>query len=467
MKQKFYALAAIFLFCISTAFGQTFKNGNFEDWNETMVERPLSWQTTLDEFFRSGQTPASGIITKVTGQMGSAIQLETKIVNNDTLFGFFSNADDPVEGVGGEPFTQQPDSITGYYKYDVKSGDTALLLVVFKKDAAIINTDIFKITGTQANFTRFAFPLTLSATPDTIIVASASSNAIDEVGIQPGSTITFDNITFSGSTQNITDSGFEMWQTDTLRGLNGGWTGFGTLLSRTNDAAKGNYAVLLETNSFGNNNIVGGVLSNGRMNQNGPPLGGVPYNGSDDTVVFSYKYEPSGQDTAQMAIFFFNNGTILGQPVGRILLPSSNYMEIEVPFQVASVPDTMGIIFTSSANPAQPSDVGSKLYIDELRLKSETLNTGIIDIVRTGTVSLYPNPATDNISISFNAQATTKAYMQITDVLGRTITQKPITIHKGENSFKTSIQNLSSGIYFYNITSETSTVLVSKKFTKE
>jgi hypothetical protein len=450
-----------------TAFGQTFKNGNFESWSEITVERPGGWESTLGEFFRSGQTPPSGIITKVTGQMGSAIQLETKIVNNDTLFGFFSNADDPIEGVGGEPFTEQPDSITGYYKYDVKSGDTALLLVVFKKNAAIINTDIFKITGTQSNFTRFAFPLTLSSAPDTIIVAAASSNAIDEVGIQAGSTITFDNLAFSGATQNVSNNDFETWQSDTLRSLNDGWTGFGTLLSRTSDAAKGNYAVVLETNNFGNNSIVGGILSNGRMNQNGPPLGGMPYNGSDDTVVFSYKYEPSGQDTAQMAIFFFNNGTVLGQPVGQFLLPSSNYVEMEVPFQVASVPDTIGIIFISSANPAQPSDVGSKLYIDELRLKSEILNTGIKDIIKTTSVSVYPNPVTNNVSISFNAQASIKAYIQITDVLGKTITQKPISIHKGGNNFTTVTQNLSSGIYFYNITSETNTVLISKKFTKE
>lgn len=467
MKIKFYLTGFLCLFLSQMLTAQVIKNGAFENWSENTVDNPTGWSTTNDELVRDGQTITTVFpIKKVTGQTGSAIQLTTEKILNDTLFGFFSiTQGDPIAGEGGEPYSQKPDSITGYYKYDIKAGDSAIMLVIFKKNGAVVNTDLYKIAGTQAAFTRFAFPLTLSEVPDSVIIAAASSNAIDEIGMQPGSTITFDELAFSGATQAIPGGSFDNWTATTIRSANM-WNSFGGV-ARTNDAHKGDFALLLETKDFDGDTRIG-LLSSGVVTPNGLPTGGFPYSGTQDTLVFYYKYEPVNGDSGLVVLNFTKNGTAVGNLIGSPLTAAANYIKFEVPFQLGNAPDSMAVSFVSSNGASTPAQEGSKLYVDEVYLKSEPLNTSIKDVLANITnVKLYPNPASEKIVFSINAIEIMNASASISDLLGRTILKNDIKVFEGENNYTTSLTQLPKGIYFYQVTTSNGILIANKKFIKE
>jgi hypothetical protein len=465
MRLKFYLLGFVCLFLSQTLSAQIINNGAFENWSEKTVDNPEGWATTNDELVRDGQAVATVFpIKKVTGQSGSAIQITTEKVQNDTLFGFFSSTSgDPIAGEGGDPYSQQPDSITGYYKYDIKSGDSAVMLVIFKKNGTVVNTDLFKIDGVQANFTRFAFPLTLSVVPDSVIIAAASSNAIDEVGMQIGSTITFDELAFSGASQAIPNGNFDKWKTDTLRNADS-WNSFGGV-ARTSNAHKGNYALLLETKDFGGN-VRTGILSSGIVNQSSFPTGGFPYTGTQDTLVFYYKYESVNGDTGLVILNFSKNGVPVGSPLGEALPATANYTKFEIPFQLGNAPDSMAVSFVSSNGSQQQPQDGSKLYVDEVHLKSEPLNTSIKDILVGNSIQLYPNPTTGSLTLNFKSKESLIGALQITDVLGRVVNAQTINITKGENTFTNTVSSLPNGIYFIQVRTN-NTLIVTNKFIKE
>ena len=65
-------------------------------------------------------------------------------------------------------------------------------------------------------------------------------------------------------------------------------------------------------------------------------------------------------------------------------------------------------------------------------------------------INAYPNPFTNEITISYELQNTLQAgsYIRITDMLGRTIDQKEIDQQKGAVSLKPEVN---AGVYFVRI----------------
>jgi hypothetical protein len=63
-------------------------------------------------------------------------------------------------------------------------------------------------------------------------------------------------------------------------------------------------------------------------------------------------------------------------------------------------------------------------------------------------VSVYPNPAKDNISISFNNENSEPVSYQLVNVLGQTIRQQSIPSAKGETLYNVNLNGIESGIYF-------------------
>ncbi|MES2691105.1 MAG: hypothetical protein V4658_11920, partial [Bacteroidota bacterium] len=194
---------------LSMAGAQTIRNGNFENWNAVTFDRLDSWKTSRDE---NPEVPA--VIKTSDSRSGSAIKLETVDFKGEAQFGFFTNSGgNPIEGEGGAAYSQKPTAISGYYKCNIVAGDSAIFLVIFKKQGAILDMKLVKFAGTRTSFTQFTLPLTLSATPDSVVIAAASGNV--EAGDNPpvGSTITFDDITLSGPgiTQQLDNGGFDNW----------------------------------------------------------------------------------------------------------------------------------------------------------------------------------------------------------------------------------------------------------------
>jgi len=80
---------------------------------------------------------------------------------------------------------------------------------------------------------------------------------------------------------------------------------------------------------------------------------------------------------------------------------------------------------------------------------SETaMKTMGIEEVEDETMSIYPNPARENITIQFFSMAETESKIQILDINGRIIKMINTTFIDGDNEIKIDTQELSNGIYF-------------------
>ena|ERR1051326_2118436 len=166
----------------------------------------------------TGPDPIPGITTihKTEGFINDGIHLQTIIAGHDTISGSISSSSaDPFNGKGGVPYHQKPFSINGYYRYRLSEKDTALLLVIFKKNGHILSKDLFKIRGTgeQPFFHSFSYPLSLSSQPDTVIVAAYSSCVTSKGVMSAGSFLELDQLMFDGIKidQQLPNGSFDDW----------------------------------------------------------------------------------------------------------------------------------------------------------------------------------------------------------------------------------------------------------------
>lgn len=63
-------------------------------------------------------------------------------------------------------------------------------------------------------------------------------------------------------------------------------------------------------------------------------------------------------------------------------------------------------------------------------------------------VTVYPNPAKDNININFNNENAENASYEIVNVLGQTVRTQNIPVAKGETLYNINLNGFESGIYF-------------------
>lgn len=78
---------------------------------------------------------------------------------------------------------------------------------------------------------------------------------------------------------------------------------------------------------------------------------------------------------------------------------------------------------------------------------------------------VYPNPATDNITLKLITTTSTTAKISLTDITGKIIHSNTITLQRSSTYESLNIANLNSGIYFINI--QTPDHLITHKFVKK
>jgi hypothetical protein len=461
MKRTLLTLTAA-ISIASSATSQVIQNGGMESWLTVETSEPSGWFTSNRE-----GGPVTGVVTstKSTDSHGgaSAIKLESKMAGGELMFGFFVNTDgDPIEGQGGVPYSQRPTHITGWYKSDIVAGDSAIVLVIFKKAGAVVSQDVFTLTGVHSAYTQFSFALTLSVDPDSVIIAAASSNAISEIGAAAGSTVTIDDLAFSGPgiTQPIPGGDFETWLATSSHFIED-WNTYGDPggVARTAGSYKGDYAALLTTMGNGMGEAYGSGITNGQTN-NGPIMGGKPYNHAIDTLVFWYKYTPQGNDSAMAFVSLSKNGAQVGGSFIK-LGAAATYTKVIMPLSPMMTPDTISINIASSMNGGSPGTEpveGSMLWVDEVQLTSEPLNTGLRNIFRSDkNLSVYPNPFAESIELNLEGHSGELSYT-LNDITGKIVASgKGNTIATGE---------LGRGIYFVTVGDGTQ-VLAVKKIVKE
>lgn len=408
---KKHLLTLLTLLVSAVLFSQSIPNGGFEGWNTIVYENPLNYQSSNLSNDDGIQSPVNAVKTSDAFHGNYAIKLTTTLATNgiDTVFSYVANGDpgkNPPRG--GIAFNQLATGIRFHYKSNIMPNDSALVLVMFKKNGVSIGSYIYAVNATHTSYTLFSktFSPALPMAPDTVVIGMASSFPF---GASPhpklGNMLQVDSVSFTGVASQPADlnGDFESWQTISnsqilgwnINGQNEGGN------YRTTDSYSGTYALELQTQtpSFGGGGVYSAFATTGHFTNGGPPKGGYPYNKLVDTLVFYYKYLPADpNDSARIDLSFSLNGAN-NFGVQKFLHVSGGYQMVQVPFSnPGTAPDSLIINISSSTYSTYPipaSYIGSDLKIDNMYLKSQKMPVANFNIPASGCVG-QPIQLTDN-----------------------------------------------------------------------
>jgi len=433
----------------------TIPNRDFEYWDSTSYsELDSPWVTSNATCIAATGNPN---VTKVPGFSGEAVHLQTYAINNDTFIAQISNFGGLSLGV---PYTQSPTAIKGYYRCSMVGHDTGYLAIGFVSGGNIYYQKYIPFYGSVSTFTAFSDTMNLPFAPDSMVVAAVSSNEVNYVGISAGSWLELDQLSFTGTaiTQQIADGDFDSWTTQSIY-LPSEWQAAplvnpysGNGVSKSTDHYSGKYSVKIVApqNSYG----PFAQLTSGIYDQYGNLSGGQPYQQMTDTLTGYYKFIPTGLDSAGVLINLQNQGNIISQ-LGATLAPASAWTAFQIPISVMSAPDTMRIDLYSSIYNAVTG--GSTLYIDALQLKSQPHTAGIsFNSKPSFNISAFPDPAQNQLNIRFGANVPGEFGLKIFNSEGKLMIDNQF--NSGNSLVTIPIDQLSAGLYFYEINTNGSSV---------
>ncbi|MEO8150180.1 MAG: T9SS type A sorting domain-containing protein, partial [Bacteroidia bacterium] len=73
------------------------------------------------------------------------------------------------------------------------------------------------------------------------------------------------------------------------------------------------------------------------------------------------------------------------------------------------------------------------------------------DVEHTGDVSLYPNPANDQLTVSLTSDANQTSHISIIDMLGHTALSTESELSEGDNKVEIDLTTLQNGVYFVQV----------------
>lgn len=453
---KKYLILTLVSIALSTYAQDTIPNGNFESWTSTTIDNLTNYPyTSNDNSFKMNE-PANVVKTTDVFHGQAAIQLSTLSTQYGSNIGFFLNADSKQGNISlwtnGMPYAEKPIGIRGYYKYNVATADSGLIIAVFRKNSSTIGTYMIRVGGIKDTYTLFNVPFVpaLTQTPDSVIFGAISSDFYKNSNGVPGSILKLDSISFTGVSNQPTamNGDFELWYQTQSPYLIAGWNeGVKQLpgVSKTTDAKAGQAALQLTTtlgDQDGTPRAQPGYVSTGYYDSGcNCQKGGKAYSIQKDTLAFWYKYAPVLNDNAEVSLNFFKNGTSIAWE-SQTLTATPNYHYIEKPFQIGQVPDTVIVQIQSSlwANSAVKF-VGSVLKIDNMYFKSK-LYTGFFNPTTNGEVSILPNASSGKFQIAHTGSVLSFDIYNTTGTKVQSISQQSDAID---------ITNATSGMYFVRI----------------
>jgi len=455
--KKYLLLLAFLSFTFASNAEDPIPNKDFEIWNSTIVDNPryYPFNSNENEIANNRIINVEKILDAYHGQ--SAVKISTTSITYDSTYsilGYFLNTD-PKQGdigawTGGMPYTEKPTGIRGYYKYNVATADSALIVLVFRKGGSMLSTYEYKIGGIKDTYTLFNFPLVpaLAQTPDSVVFCVVSSDFNKNESGVPGSVLKIDSVSFTGVVnQPATMNGdFELWDQVQTPYIVDGWSLSGDRvkgITRSTDAKTGLYA--LELTSFageenGNPGTQPGYVTTGYWdNTCGCQKGGTPFTNKKDTLTFWYKYAPVSTDQASVDLNLQKAGISIGGQ-NRILTASSNYQYVEIPFETGETPDAVIInIISSMWQNTSLAFVGSVLKIDNMNFKSQ-MNTGFENPREDLNITISPNPSKGEFRIQ-SSVGIIKGY-DIYDITGAKV------FTSTELTKEIDLTNSPDGIYF-------------------
>ena len=260
----------------------------------------------------------------------------------------------------------------------------------------------------------------------------------------------------------IPNSGFEDWTN-----AGGYWSPYGWW--STNDSAGGTYyAITSSTDHYPlsvgeyslrlENNVsilpdwgAVGLVWTGGWNGNNYPA--FPITGHPVSLCGYYKFFPQNNDTMEIHIRLYKNGTDIGGGQFKSAATAAVWTGFVMPFSSYTEADSARIMISSCYDNDAPIPHGnSVLYIDNLNFDN-LISDGIAEAGSGNLVSVYPNPASRTLTITFKSGGLTEAAIEIYDVTGRSVLSQNSA--GKEPAVILDVSNFGDGIYFIRISSGT------------
>lgn len=208
-----------------------------------------------------------------------------------------------------------------------------------------------------------------------------------------------------------------------------------------------------------------GVLAIGQLMP--PPSQGIIYGFNytwrPTVLSFQSKYTPMAGDSAfVVALLTKWNGSSrdtiawgaysTGATTTSYSLNSLN-MTYNPSFATVS-PDSQQVLISSSVYSHNGAKIGSAFYIDDMEWSGWN---SISELNSSHTLSVYPNPATAEITFSSSAEISS---VEIFDVTGRWIGSYPAT----DNKVHIQTSNFNAGMYIYTVSDESKQIIGRNRF---
>jgi hypothetical protein len=466
MKKITFLLQILFVLNVSTMFAQTIINNGFESWSNNFIyENPAIYETSNFHIYNSGGE-LNAMKTTDAQEGDFALQLTTKEapeinVNGMAFIGY--PGEDKI--FGGIPFNKKPNQIKVWVKYDIKPLDTANIIVIFKTSTAFNGYARAQLTGTQEDyqeitiFTQWFLPYTIL--PDTMAVVLTSSNINTDADLQPGSTITIDNIRFGDITDDFPNGSFEEWE-DTYITEPDSWitsnaftsNSTGASVMQSEDSYEGESAAEIITQKTIWGDLVA-FIANCYVGKD-DVYGGIPVDQNPIKVKGFYKYNGVDSDSA---LFFarlshYNEDTQEREILEEVYLPLGNtdeYLPFEIPFTYATTPDadTLSLVFSSSNyNLEEEVRLGSSLLLDSVFVQ---YFPNVVDESLVEKNIISPNPAYEQLRFNLANFFHSKNEIRIYNASGKLV--KKMQTSPATMSQSVDVSDLSAGLYFYELSS--------------
>lgn len=451
LKKLIFFVASLAL-VLPAAAQNEIPNWDMETWTSTITHLPQQWQLRM------------GIVSRVTGHNGL---YACKVVNDPlkgnpgvVLDGYTS---DGQNFTGGIPFTQRPDSVRLFCTYHIVAGDTAYVLVLFKKQGVNLAYQWIPIAANNAVATTFT-PISRKITyidtnrthlPDSVIVGVICTNPNNQGTWPVGDTLVVDDISFPGTTTAIPNGTFEAWDSLTTYTLPGWYGTSGNndtaySIARSTDKFAGNYSVLVQ-NSVTARDTMFGMASTTTLKDSSQNKPSFKVSQRYLNFSFAYKYLPKNGDTMNVMALFYNNHSQIASAQYRSSETDSVWKQVNTPINYynpnAMITPDSATIFLSATGSNQPRG-NSKLYIDNLSFAtSQILLKPIKSLAGTG-FSVTMSSQSKLVTMQFNVGTSDHVTIKLMDLAGREINELVNrTVLQGTYTMTFDASHLSKGVY--------------------
>ena len=390
----------------------TVPNFNFEIWNEFSNQVLDNWQNMGDI------EPATSY--------NSTTAVRIKGIEGDGIGAILHGSAGQSGFSGGIDFTERPDSIRFYANYNIVPNDSAVVLLILKKNGTPIAFHQWLIGGsTSGNFEYKSYPIEYSTVdyPDTMILIFTSSNPFSG-SANENSVMIIDDVTFYGATTNVPNFNMELWTTN-IRNKAAFWvseddfwnTSSTHIVEKSTDAYSGNFAVKLNNLTQGDADF-GGIKAGDSIN-GWQPAFKVNFN---HEKLFGYlKYFPDMNDTLFVRVAMFVDGNQIGYGELKIKDTISSYTLFEVPISyfTSGNADSCLIEFKifkqNGGNPGNTNAFIDNLSFDMLLAPNLNVN----EVLSHNEVTVFPNPTEGPLTIAFENASNELIDILVVDLHGK------------------------------------------------